>query len=679
MNQIIGTIIRIGNFLSPETQIISSQDRNTWSLDSNRTYIIPDFQREIRWGEEQIIELINNIGVGSKFLGNVILSETKRNPQHSQGTNDIGLKDYEIIDGQQRITTLLMILRFIQFKYGEDLNIDKNYCPLEIKSFTGFTTLYKDAFNKRTAKSNNVIATDDLNQIPHYLYMWDIICEYSQNMSSFLRNKDACQGLLDNIMNSTINVIINTSGNNSHGIKFFLDVNLKGKKLDTEDVFKSYLFYHDSSIEIRNLWVRIKKLSSKLTVSRGKREKNLYPLMEIIRHSFYCHLYKEKYWKNIEISNDFCLSKAATVLGNSETEKSLHYRGEHIIDTIKSQSFLKKVLNSVESFLIMATDVIDSQSPSRNFNEYFSVDGGQRVDSVTISIAHSFIKRILYDETILPKAVLFKFFVTTLDEEQECKDNYKWIFDVYAFNILFNLSAVKKQKDIVLNIVSEKKENADWHIELSAAIRNFLGDVELSRAKIATQYKYADEEFNEEYLSRGLAVLYNYFTIRNGRCCVSNEGNLKKFLTNTDLYSLEHLIINNSKKYELHPQKMLPIQGEPRKCVNSMFNFVFIPESLNKKLGNQTIRGKMDILVTHKDEIKCEYSLKVLELVQKYFIDEADPSSGILPFPNLEGLSDDEKENQLNTYLGGEDTPFFKTFSRFSSDVLKIVYKKVSK
>lgn len=675
MDQIIGTVIEIGNFLSPEAQSIIIQDQFTQELDSNRTYIIPDFQREIRWDEEQIVELINNIGAGAKFLGNVILSETKRKNGDHQS-----LKDYEIIDGQQRITTLLMILRFIQYKYGEDLNVSGNFCPLEIQSFEGFSTLYKNAFSSESSQLENVKKTDDLNQIPHYLYMWNAICEYSQEMSSFLRNKDSCKAFLENLMGSTINVIINTSGNNARGIKLFLDVNLKGKKLDTEDVFKSYLFsYDDSTNAFRTQWVRIKKLSTKLLVYHGRQQKNLYPLMEIIRHSFYCHLYREKYWKNIEISKNFCLSKAATILGDSDAEKSFHYRGEHIIEVLKSKKFLKKILQSVEDFLIMAVDVLDSQSPSQKFKNYFDVEDGDQVDNTTILIAHSFIRRILYDETILPKAILFKYFATTLSAKQQNKDNYKWIFDVYAFNILFNLSAVKKQKEIVLSIVSEKKDSADWHVELSSAIKNFLCDAGLTHAKVAMQYKYVDDEFNEEYLSKGLAVLYNFFTIADGRCSVSNEKNLKKFLINTDTYSLEHLIINKSKKYDLGNNKTFPIQGESGKCVNSMFNFVFVSETLNGDLGNQPIREKLKMISERINEVKCEYSKKVLGLVRKYFIDAPGSQMTTQPFPNLAGLPYDQKKQQLEEYLSGEDTPFFKTFSQFATEVLKEVYQKVTR
>lgn len=670
VNQIIGTVIEIGNFLSPEAQSIVIQEQFTRKLDSNRTYIIPDFQREIRWDEEQIVELINNIGAGAKFLGNVILSEIKR-----ENGNPQSLKDYEIIDGQQRITTLLMILRFIQYKYGEDLNVSRNFCPLKIQSFEGFATLYKDAFSKESVQKERVKKTDDLNQIPHYLCMWNAICEYAKEMSSFLRNKDSCKDFLDNLLGSTINVIINISGNNSRGIKLFLDVNLKGKKLDTEDVFKSYLFsYDDNTNAFRSQWVRIKTQSSKLLVCNGRQQKNLYPLMEIIRHSFYCHLYKEKYWKNIEISKNFCLSKAATILGESDAEKSFHYRGEHIIEALKSKKFLKKVLQSVEDFLIMAVDVINSQSPSQEFKYKFDVEDGNKVNSTTILIAHSFIRRILYDETILPKAILFKYFVTTLSEKQQNKDSYKWIFDVYAFNILFNLSAVKKQKEIVLSIVSEKRDFTDWHIELSSAIQNFLFDTGLTRAKVAMQYKYVDDEFNEEYLSRGLAVLYNFFTINGGRCSVTNEKALKSFLFNTDTYSLEHLIINKSKKYDLGEEKTFTIQGESGKCVNSMFNFIFISESLNNDLGNQPIREKMKMISERTAEVKCEYSKKVLELVQKYFIDAPLPQ----PFPNLAGLSYEQKKQELDAYLSGENTQFFKTFSQFATEVLKEVYWKVA-
>lgn len=681
MNQIIGTVIPLEDFLAPERQVISNGDRNACYLEAGRTYIIPDFQREIRWGEEQVIELINNIGDGSKFLGNIILSEKLRDDTTDGAGNP--LKNYEIIDGQQRITTLLMILRFIDYKYGKELDLNAKYCPLYIESFTGFSELYKSGFKEDVAKRDSVRNTDDLNQIPHYLQIWTVIDEYSKDLSSRLRNKDTCQSLLENIKDSKLNVIINTSGKNTHGIKFFLDVNLKGKRLDTEDVFKSYLFYYDSSPEIRTLWVSIKKLSSKLTVNQGKKTKELYPLMEIIRHGLYCNLYKNPSWRSIEISNEFGLAKGAEIPGVNKSERAWHYRGEHIIDVLKNRQFMKEVLEDVEGFLFMSVDVYENRSPSTVFSQLFNVvEGAKKVDSVTISIAHAFIRRMLFDDNILPKSILLKYYITTLKQPQEHKEAYKWIFDVYAFSILFGLSAIKKQKELVLNIVSEKGEDSDWHTELSRSIYEFLKDEELSRAKVALQYKYADEAFNEECLSRGLAVLYNYFAIKNGKCTVSDEQALKSFLTNNEKYSLEHLIINNSRKYELSKGTFYSVQGESGKCVNSIFNFIFVTEEINnKRLSNKTIREKVKILDT--ETIDCSYSKKVLEFVKLYFINETPkihtPNSGLKTFPMFTvQMSDQDKCDVLAEYFDDNLGYFFNTFWKFSAEVLKEVYGKIT-
>lgn len=48
------------------------------------------------------------------------------------------------------------------------------------------------------------------------------------------------------------------------------------------------------------------------------------------------------------------------------------------------------------------------------------------------------------------------------------------------------------------------------------------------------------------------------------------------------------------------------------------------------------------------------------------------------PFPNLSGLSYEQKKQELDAYLSGEDTLFFKTFSHFAAEVLKQVYGKVT-
>jgi len=136
MPSIIGTIIKVQNFLeNKEANIYVPKDSSEnlpIVLEHNRKYIVPDFQREIRWNKENLIELISDISNGERFLGNIILSKR---------TNH----EYEIIDGQQRITILLMILRFIKHISGAAVPVFDT-CPFNILSFSEFSSLMKYCF-----------------------------------------------------------------------------------------------------------------------------------------------------------------------------------------------------------------------------------------------------------------------------------------------------------------------------------------------------------------------------------------------------------------------------------------------------------------------------------------------------------------------------------------------------
>ena len=69
-------------------------------------YIIPDFQREYVWTEKEVLQLLNDINEqidgGSTreyFIGTVLVSPMDGQKQH-----------FEVIDGQQRLTTLFLVL-----------------------------------------------------------------------------------------------------------------------------------------------------------------------------------------------------------------------------------------------------------------------------------------------------------------------------------------------------------------------------------------------------------------------------------------------------------------------------------------------------------------------------------------------------------------------------------------
>ncbi len=138
----------------------------TWSLEDvfSQNLIIPDFQRPYSWKKKQVEQLIQDIINAQKegklyLIGNMILYENN--------------KKLEIIDGQQRITTLSLIIYYL----GEHVNFLGNNNVLSSKKlkenykiiknyFQNFEDSYKEslkAFLKEKVYITYII-TDDLNE-----------------------------------------------------------------------------------------------------------------------------------------------------------------------------------------------------------------------------------------------------------------------------------------------------------------------------------------------------------------------------------------------------------------------------------------------------------------------------------------------------------------------------------
>lgn len=123
-----------------ERRDIDGKGRTIGELFSNRRYAVDTYQREYKWQGEQIVELLNDLcgkflnsyepgqerevvaKYGHYFLGSIILSQKK------------GLS--YIIDGQQRLTTLTLLLIYLhhrQSKFSDDERVDVSHLILSKK------------------------------------------------------------------------------------------------------------------------------------------------------------------------------------------------------------------------------------------------------------------------------------------------------------------------------------------------------------------------------------------------------------------------------------------------------------------------------------------------------------------------------------------------------------------
>ena len=165
--------------------------RELFASMQNRKFIIPDFQRPYKWDIEKCETLWNDIesfnhtrDAENYFLGTIV--------SYINSENNI-----EIIDGQQRITTLFLMLRAF-YKKLEDMIPDdevlglKNQIAPCIWDVNPMSLLVSD---KTKIHIQSLVATEDDNENFHkILYTGEVLNgakdNYSQNFSFFVDKSD---------------------------------------------------------------------------------------------------------------------------------------------------------------------------------------------------------------------------------------------------------------------------------------------------------------------------------------------------------------------------------------------------------------------------------------------------------------------------------------------------------
>lgn len=628
MSGFVGTVINLKDYLEPKKIDISVnngfREMNIFKLEANRVYIIPDYQREIRWEKENLIELIMDLRSRDKFLGNIILSKKDTN--------------YYIIDGQQRTTVILMLITYIRYKFGTQLEISDT-CKLINNSFEGLEELFEKNFDLSRSKLENIKKTDSYNQIDHYMNLWKYIAE-----ANVICDLDSAESLYKNIMRSEINIIINREDNLGTSIDYFLDTNLKGVKLDSEDIFKCYLFSKDTSHKIRESWRLLKEYSFKL-----EKQKIKYTLMNVLYQYFACNLYKYQSgkFKDFSFKEDFTLSESK--------ENTKYYKGEHLIKVVNDRNYMQKSLDIINEYLKIICDIACNDDQTEMFRENFS-----KIDNQERKVMFKLIKNIIKEPNLIPKIALMKYIIESIIIGERTKEECKRVYTVFFFTTFFNTFESKKDRTIIYNLM----KNDNWSIALIEHINKYFSNTNLTKTHAALQYKYTldDNDFDERYRCKALACLYNYFEISNDKIFVSNVDQLYNFLNNDNTYSIEHFIISNNKNGVMTikelPDNEYIIPTKYRKYKNSIFNFIFIDKDINNTLENNNVIHKVSML--HEYNFECDYSKMVFNVIKK-FIDE----------------NDDIKTLKSNLSKRNLDLFFEDKFIRVYVEYINLVFEKL--
>ncbi|MFQ3546502.1 DUF262 domain-containing HNH endonuclease family protein [Halobacillus rhizosphaerae] len=224
---------------------------------SNEQFIIPAYQRRYSWGEKQWADLFNDIKLlnqeDSHLLGNILCLTSNYS---------VGINELELVDGQQRTTTLTILIKALSHKF-KDLGIDEVHNELEV--------LLTCKGIDRKQKRNLILG--DLDDIDYVRFLNNEDLDKVKNeklveayefflheLSSF--SVEELYEYEHKLRSNTFVIRLDVA-NAKDAYKLFETINNRGLRLSPTDIIKNFLLGHASLIseqtleKVKSYWTEI--------------------------------------------------------------------------------------------------------------------------------------------------------------------------------------------------------------------------------------------------------------------------------------------------------------------------------------------------------------------------------------------------------------------------------------
>lgn len=388
---------------------LNQSTRNSGNFDEKkRSLVIPLYQREYKWNDENILALLNDIKKSSKFLGNIILEETDSH--------------YEIVDGQQRITTLLLMLSSLYNGYS-DSPIEQSDIIQYIKPYKNEVILRNDSVNEYLSFNMNkvfVSIKDDEDVFNQKMCFNNALTIISSEMKGW--SKEVLHEFKEKLLNCRVLVLINDNDDRVTPVEqLFLDINEKAKQLEVEDVFKGHCFEKFSSCQnlIKDKWISLKEESMRFSI---------YNFKDV---SQFLYLY-------ILLTRDNSIPKNLTI------------KGKHFLDD-KTMDETNELINEMISFASSVNTFFENiQKEIYNFEDIcsdFKSHKNQNDSEILKIMSQDMLKS---SASAIYQKLPFMYFVSALKNSEQLKNSIKFnefrkiLANLYIYTVLFIVSGEKK-------------------------------------------------------------------------------------------------------------------------------------------------------------------------------------------------------------------------------------------
>lgn len=224
--------------------------------------VVPSFQRDFDWGKDEAEELWNDIDTSERgvYLGNIVVDVSKK---------DIG--EFSIVDGQQRLTTLCLLLIACRTRSREiredDLAADINHKLTYTNATTGrsigsrleVSSSIRDVFEYIVASGwdGNFPSRIETQSVKPQMRKVKPIYELFVGKFARLRNLEEISSFLSKLYNSFVIKIEVDSDSDVFDI--FERANARGMELNAAELLKAHLFALPEIENIEERWDEIRE------------------------------------------------------------------------------------------------------------------------------------------------------------------------------------------------------------------------------------------------------------------------------------------------------------------------------------------------------------------------------------------------------------------------------------
>jgi len=567
---------------------------------SNFYFFIPSYQRGYKWDTQQVVDLLNDIyefankqKLKDEFycLQPIVVLEEKSDNEKE--------KRYRVIDGQQRLTTIYLILKYLQNLKKEFEEIKKkcgkieyfcNFENYEIKEpyyIKYETRKNSENFLKEIHKNYN--NENEKYKNPDYFYLsnaYELIMKWFKN-----KNK---QLFLDTLLHKTKIIWYEVKVENEEKeIEIFSRLNMGKIPLTNAELIKAMLLLevedYKEQIEFSNIWDKME-----LTLQNEEfwyflsDKKKAITAIDLV-FEVLAEQYKEEYYKNNEITFNPSDDKFSFYVFDKLIKENKKSRSEIWEDTQKIYRFFVDWYNDREI--------------------YHKVGYIIKFKILNLNLTKN-----------LTKLILTKLII---EYKQKTKDNFKKFLNeiiksklkeirlnklnygdknVHRVLLLFNIETILQNPNSNHRFKFDKYKKESWDIEHIAPQTDNTNKEEWVR----TVYKYLkgkELKFKKKIIENKYDYIYKIIK--------SNIKELDEKLKN----NIGNLVLLNSKVNRSYGNAFFLVKRAIIIEEDSKGNF--IPPATKNVFLKQYSNKLSDMMNWNEDDIKS-YRKKIYELTKKY-------------------------------------------------------------